>query len=419
MIDDSIPARDAAFARSLAIGTTQMRGSLDFAIDHWASKPGAIQPQVRDALRMSTYEILFMSTPHEVAVDQGVEAVRSVVSRATGLANAVLRRTSESSDEFPWNVSDEPRRTALLTGHPEWLVRMLFSDLGAEVGGAVLAANNTPPPLFVAANPALTDDEGLEYALNSLEAAPAPYGPAGCFRVGNPAPAIASDLLVQHKAFVSDASSQTIAQMCVARPEMRCIEIGAGRGTKTLLLLAHAERLSAKLELTSVDSDARKLDELARRTVKAGFDQPETVAVDASTDALLEAVAPADVVLVDAPCSGLGTLRRHPEKRWDLTPETIAALVALQSSMLDRAAELVRPGGFVVYSTCTLLAAENDTVVDAFLGSDKGSAFTDALEPERVPEEFMKWITAGGRLQTLPTEAGPDGHFAAVLERSV
>ena len=414
----ALAREDAAFARALAIGTTQMLGSLDHAIDRFADKPSRIEPRVRDALRMSTYEILFMGTPHEVAVDQGVEAVRVDTPRASGLANAVLRRVSEHADGFPWHDADDSTRLSLLTGHPEWLVEAVETDLGRESARAMLEADNTPPPLYLASNLMRTTDEELAEALELAGAAPRPYGAPGCLEAGDATSAIASGVFDDLRAVASDAGAQVVAQLALPRSHGHIIEIGAGRGTKTIVLNSHARRLDREVRITCVDIDGRKLDVLRERVVAAGYPAPGIFTLDAAAgpfDPALDSTA--DAVLVDAPCSGLGTLRRHPEKRWTLDPAAVMTLASLGLGMLHNAASLVRPGGFVVYSTCTVLTAENDDVVDAFLASEAGVGFRDeTLEPS-VPEEFRMWVGDRGRLQSMPTIGGPDGHFAAVLRR--
>jgi len=413
-----LSTEDAALARSLTLGTTQMLGSVDFAIDRFANKPSSIEPRVRDALRMSSHEILFMNTPQEVAVHQGVEAVRARTPRATGMANAVLRRISEQRDTFPWVSTDDAEGRSLATGHPLWLVQRLDEDLGTDMAEAMLTADNTPPPLYLSTNPALIDDGQLAATLDAAGASPEPYGPPGCFRIEKPALAIASGVLDEVQAIVSDAAAQSVAQLAVPPEGGTVIEVGAGRGTKSLLVLAHARRLGVPLQLTCIDNDKAKLNVTTERIAAAGYDRQTMLTVDLTTEEIEPSLLDsADAVLVDAPCSGLGTLRRHPEKRWTLDPDSPAALGQLGLTMLRKAASLVRPGGFVVYSTCTVLKVENDEVVDAFLGSAEGKMFADEPFSERVPDDFRAWMTQRDRMQTLPTDGGPDGHFAAVLRR--
>ncbi len=414
----TLSREDAAFARALAIGTTQMLGSLDHAIDRFADKPSRIEPRVRDALRMSANEILFMGTPHEVAVDQGVEAVRVDTPRAAGLANAVLRRISEHAAGFPWHDADDSTRLALLTGHPQWLVEAVETNLGREAAAAMLEADNTPPPLYLATNLARASDEELLEALERADASPRPYGAPGCLEAGDATSAIASGVFDDLRAVASDAGAQVVAQLALPGRDGHVIEIGAGRGTKTIVMHSQGRRLDREVRITCVDIDDRKLDTLRGRVVAAGYPAPAILTTDAAAGPLDPALdSTADAVLVDAPCSGLGTLRRHPEKRWTLEPDAIATMASLGLGMLTNAASLVRPGGFVVYSTCTVLAAENDEVVDAFLASEGGAGFSDEMLESAVPEEFRMWLSDRGRLQTLPTIGGPDGHFAAVLRR--
>jgi 16S rRNA (cytosine967-C5)-methyltransferase len=409
--------QDAALSRVLAIGTVQMLGSLDYAIDRNATRPSRLEPRVRDALRMSAYEILFMATPREVAVHQGVEAVRSASARAAGLGNAVLRRLAEDADTFPWVPTDDIAGQALLTGHPEWLVEALSRDLGQDRARDVLQADNTPPPMYLGANLAFTDDERLGSSLDAADAAPVAFGPPGCYRVDHPAKAVSSDIIETGHAIVSDAAAQTVAQLAVPVDGGTVLEVGAGRGTKTMLIASHALRRGVPVDSTCVDVDSSKLELLASRAAALGLPVPASQVLDAADDYPPEMLGTADAVLIDAPCSGLGTLRRHPEKRWHLEPDSITEMARLGTAMLARAARVVCPGGFVVYSTCTVLRAENDDVVGAFLESEEGEAFELHDLASFVPEEFEMFVDENGRLQGLPTEGGPDGHFAAMLKR--
>jgi 16S rRNA (cytosine967-C5)-methyltransferase len=236
--------------------------------------------------------------------------------------------------------------------------------------------------------------------------------------VGDAAATLASGVFEDLRAVVSDAAAQTVAHLAVPEGGGHVVEAGAGRGTKTIVLLSHAHRAEVELDVTCIDIDQRKLELLAERVVLAGYAAPETHSIDIAQplEASIAGIQ-ADAVLVDAPCSGLGTLRRHPEKRWQLDPDSIGAMSSLGSTMLGNAARLVRPGGFVVYSTCTVLKPENDDVVDEFLASEAGAGFRDSLAESSLPEELRTWLSAQGRLQTLPTIGGPDGHFAAVLRR--
>jgi len=201
---------------------------------------------------------------------------------------------------------------------------------------------------------------------------------------------------------------------------MSIVEVGAGRGTKTLLMQAAAVRDGGPATIYAVDIHEFKSRLLAERLERFGVPGVHSLTGDATSLGSVEGApieGSVDAVLVDAPCSGLGTLRRHPEKRWRVTPADIESLAALGSRLLGAAARLVRPGGFVVYSTCTLADAENAQVIEGFLGSELGSSFRIDSFVDEVPPEWRRFLTPEGFFRSVPEADGPDGHFAVRLVR--
>jgi 16S rRNA (cytosine967-C5)-methyltransferase len=284
-----------------------------------------------------------------------------------------------------------------------------------------MEADNTPAPLFLAANPfAGSFDETFDVLCDD-GASPQRCLPDGCIRAGDPAAAVHGRALREGFAIVADEAAQLVCTFVPVRPGSTVVEVGAGRGTKTLLLQGAAVARGGPAQLFAVDQHEFKSRLLAARL--ASFDVPDVVTLTGdATDLAAIAGIPGhglvDAVLVDAPCSGLGTLRRHPEKRWRVTPNDIDELAALGIRLLSSAASLVRPGGFVVYSTCTLADAENARVIETFLGSELGRGFsTDPLGPE-LTGVWAECSTAEGYFRSLPERDGPDGHFAARLVRS-
>lgn len=412
---------DTSLATRLAYGALQTEGTLDDAIDRYLGGK-RIEPRVRDALRVSTYEILFLNTADRAAVHQGVELVRSVRAQAAGLANAVLRRISEDAAEFPWgDPSVDDAALARLYGHPEWLTSLWVAELGRETAEAVMAADNEPAPLFLAVNEFASNAEEAVAALLADGAQPEPYILPGSFVAGNGGAAVRGKALADGLVIATDAAAQLVSLLVHPSSGQRIVEVGAGRGTKTLLLQARALASGGAARIDAVDLHEFKARLLDVRLSRFGVPGVRTLVGDAADfSAIAGAPEPGtvDAVLVDAPCSGLGTLRRHPEKRWRVTEADVVSLAELGGRLLAEAGRLVRPGGFVVYSTCTLTNAENADVVRAFLASDAGSAFhIDALVDD-VPEEWHRFITDEGFFRSVPEPGGPDGHFAARLVRA-
>jgi 16S rRNA (cytosine967-C5)-methyltransferase len=218
---------------------------------------------------------------------------------------------------------------------------------------------------------------------------------------------------------VADAAAQFAPLALDPRPGQVVVDVAAGRGTKTVLLQAAATAAGGPAHITALDLHAFKTDVLRERLDALHVPGVQVVAGDIADVGSLSGLPPiggADAVLVDAPCSGTGALRRHPEKRWRVTPEQIDELARLQRSMLASAARLVRPGGVVVYSTCSILQQENDSVVGDML-TEGADEFAIRSVADIVPGEWASFVTPEGFFQSLPAAGGPDGHFVAVLAR--
>lgn len=418
-IDKStISAQDRAFATLLTLGVVSSLGSLDEVINRCLASPRDIKPDVRDALRISTYEVIYLRKAPHAAVDQGVELVRAVAPSAAGLANAVLHRILVAADSFPFgDPSKSLDALALLYAFPTWLARSLIEDMGAQAAANLMRASNDPAPLFIHVNALKATDEEVvslfEEAGAKLEPASAGgINPQGCYRVSESR--VLTDGRIRRlfslgKVLVSDAAAQAVAE-CVLElgKPASLLEIGAGRGTKTIMLQSDAQRhFGSQIALTSMDSHAFKTDLLRKRTAEYGVELESVVTGNATR---LDSVLPGrefDMVFIDAPCSGLGTLRRHQDIRWRIDQEKIDELAETGLAMLKSAANHVVKGGFIVYATCTVTYAENNGVVKRFLESPEGSGFK--LAPINGKACFSSKLEPGS----------PDAHFAAKFVRMV
>lgn len=418
-IDNSdLTPQDRAFATKLVLGVVSSWGTLDEVIDRSLRKPTDVQADVRDALRVSTYEILFLDkTPH-AAVDQGVELVRSFAPKAAGLANAVLRKIVDQRTAFPFgDPARDGAACARLHAFPVWLAQKLVTDLGPQAAVEFMKASNEPAPLFVAVNAAKTDEATV---LKAFEEAGERAIPAaidgervpGCLHVPDGRALLAPSvkrLLAQGALIVSDAASQLVAASVLpAQKPASFLEIGAGRATKTILIQSDAQRTySSQIdEYVTLDNHAFKTKLLLERAAQCGVHVAEALTGDALA---LDDLMPGrvfDVVFIDAPCSGLGTLRRHPEIRWRVSPADIAEFARLQVGMLQAAAAHVAVGGTLAYATCTVSHEENNGVVRAFLESKEGASF--ALAP----------INGRGCVATQLFTGASDAHFAVRFTRT-
>lgn len=414
----ALSPEDRAFARALSMGVATTWGTLDEVIDRHLRSASDVKPDVRDALRISVYEILFLHKEDHAAVDQGVELVRSVAPKAAGLANAVLRKVSTGRANFPYG---DPRTDtaafARLYGFPQWICHMLVDLYGHAGAEEFMKASNMPAPLFVAVNAARAKDAAVvaAFAQEGIDLSPVSFGGAplaGCYRAPSTAVATptARDLFANGSILVSDAAAQAIAQLALpASKPARFLEIGSGRGTKTILMQSAAlRRWGSQMSLTCVDSFDFKANLLTTRASQYGILVEDALSVDARDMAAALGDRQFDAVLVDAPCSGLGTLRRHPEIRWKLTRDKVNALSNQAFSMLCEAARYVAPSGQLTYSTCTVTREENELVVREFLGSKAGAAF--AVVPTPTPASKAFFVS-----QLM--QDGCDAHFACRFKR--
>ena len=411
-----LSSSDKSFAALLALGVATCYGTLDEIIDRALAKPADAFEDIRDALRISTYELIFLHKEPHAAIDQGVELVRAVSPCASGLGNAILHRIERSRAAFPYG--DPKSDTAALArayGFSKWLCEQLIADMGAQNAAHFMNASNAPAPLYIAINSITSSAEEVNAAFESAGSKLFDVHVNDtlidfCKRVGNAQsilhPSVKA-LFDQGKIFVSDASAQSIAKHAAQLLEgPKLLEIGCGRGSKTLLLQSHyyaAHKEQAQLD--AVDLHAYKLDIVRERTQHYGVDVHEFYCGNATR---LDSFVPAnsyDVVFVDAPCSGLGTLRRHPEIRWRISADAIQEIAQLELAILKSAAAYVACGGSLVYSTCTTSYCENNGVVKQFLESTEGAAF--ALAPLGSQSCISVELSADG----------PDAHFAVRFKR--
>ena len=415
----SLSPEDRAFARALALGVATTWGTLDEAIDKHLRSPNDVKPDVRDALRVSVYEILFLHKEDHAAVDQGVELVRSVTPKAAGLANAVLRKISTGRANFPYgNPKTDMAAFARLYGFPQWITRELVDLYGHAGAEEFMKASNMPAPLFVAVNSLKATDASVveAFAAEGISLTPVHFGGAplaGCFRAPSTAVATntARELFANGSILVSDAAAQAVAQIALpATKPASMLEIGSGRGTKTILLQSGAQRRwGSQVALTCVDSFDFKANLLKTRAATYGVQVENVISADARNLSALLGSQQFDAVFVDAPCSGLGTLRRHPEIRWKLTRDKVGSLSNTAFAMLCEAARYVASGGQLTYSTCTITREENELVVKEFLESKVGRGFAVVPTPSPGISDYY--------FKPALVSNGCDAHFAARLKR--
>lgn len=415
-----LESADKAFARLLAQGALSLQVTLDALINEVLRTPCDIQDDVRDALRISAYEIIYLHKEDHAAVDQGVELVRSFAPRATGVANYVLHRIVEAKERFP---EGDPKTSleaaARFYGFPQWLAAAIKKDIGTRNAIALMARSLEPAPVYFSANELssshdkiarLLEASGIEFSTHR-SLVPEVHGADLIFELahrGDVGSVAFGALLHDEQVIVSDASAQSIVMRAaeVLPKDARLLEIGAGRGVKTLLFQSECSRCNIQLaEYDALDLSVKKLSVLEERVVKAGGSIASALAHDA-TKPLPVADEAYDLIFIDAPCTGLGTLRRHPEIKARLHKEDAKKLSATSQAMLVQAAPKVKLGGYLMFATCTILKEENEKTVKRFLASPAGSAF-----------EIVPLGAQGTPFFKTPFDTGADLHFAALLQK--
>ncbi len=413
-----LSAPDRALATELVYGTLRWRGRLDFLLGQVLDRDlDKLEPLVASALRVGAYQILMSDRiPASAAVDQSVRSVRAAgVDRASGLVNAVLRRlaSEHARIEFPPLATDPLGHLTHALSVPRWIAERLIERFGVDEAAALAAASNEPPPRTIRANPLRIERDALVRALGETHASTGPtrFAPYGLTLERRGDPGSDRHFLEGHYT-IQDEASQLVVEMVGAGPGQRVLDTCAAPGAKATAL---AERVGPHGRVVALDRHSRRLGLVRRDARRLGLDWIETEERDASRslDDLTQAGA-FDAVLVDAPCSGLGTLRRNPDARWRVEPRDPERLSVLQQSILGQAAGTVRPGGSLVYSTCTLLAEENEGVVEWFLDEHAGFALVDR---DRLPSCVQPLVGSDHFLRCLPHRDGMDGFFAARFER--
>lgn len=399
-----LAGRERAQAMRLAYGAVQRRRTLDWLVDGALDRPAAVETELRDVLRLGAYELVFSDgVPHRAAIDQAVRQARALrgagarASARAGLTNAVLRRVArEGAERLAALEGERPEDLALRHSLPDWLAARLVASLGPDAAGVMQAANE-PAESAVRWNPLRGPRIGLEAELppgwRRDPRVPEAYVLPGPFALED------SAAHARGRAIGQSRASMIPARVLAPRPAERILDLCAAPGAKTthLAALAHGGADITAVELHP--ARARALRELARR-LGARVQVVEGDALD------LPLAGPFDAALVDPPCTGSGVLAARPDARWRRREEALEGLVPLQTGLLARALSLVRPGGRVVYSTCSLLAEENEEVVRAVGGrlEDLSTAFPGLAHPH-LP----------GALLTLPHRDRTDGFFVARL----
>ena len=401
-----LPPRERALATQLAYGTVQRRATLDHVIAALAGRPTSrLDPAVLAALRLGVFQLAFLDrVPAHAAVGESVALVKPDSPRGAGLVNAVLRRAAGEARGIVAALPEgTPAEAALRHSYPEWIAEQWFSTLGAEGARALMAAGNEPAEAALRANTLRIGAAELAGRL-PVASHPADRLAEGLVLDG-PFDAFASPLWEAGLFMPQSRAAMAVARTLDPQPGEQVLDLCAAPGGKTTHLAA---LMGDEGRIVAVERHPGRADALRRTAARMGARSIEVRTADAAVPH-----GTYDRVLADPPCSDLGTLAARPDARWRKAEGVPAELAAEQRRILDAAADAVRPGGVLVYSTCTISPAENERLVDAFLASRGDFA------PERAPSDLPVWDhpTVARYQQTLPHRDGTDGFFIARMRR--
>jgi 16S rRNA (cytosine967-C5)-methyltransferase len=389
----------------LAYGAVQRRATLDYLIESAAERPIAkLDPVALAALRLGSYELAFTSDAPHAAVNDAVELAAS--SAGKGLVNAVLRRLSRDSGALLGALDDAtPAGAATLHSLPAWVVEEWWESLGAQTTRALARRLNEPAEHALRANELLGDAAGLVAALEVRTALPG--DPPEAVILLEPFDAHGSQLWREGRFTPQSRASMIAALALDPQPGERVLDMCAAPGAKTSQIAALMANEGAVLAIERHAGRAQALERTLARM------HARNVTVQVADAGVRAARGPFDRVLLDAPCSGLGTIHSRPDLRWRASPERLRALAVAQARLLSEAARVLAPGGTLVYSTCTISTAENERQIQTLHERHP------ELEPVDLSSRFPTWCDprGGTHLLALPHIQGSDGFFIAALRR--
>ncbi|WCK53037.1 16S rRNA (cytosine(967)-C(5))-methyltransferase RsmB [Aneurinibacillus sp. Ricciae_BoGa-3] len=419
-----LSSRDTNLVTELVYGTLTRLNTIDWMLSRYLSRPSAkLEGWVRNLLRISFYQISYLDRiPDRAVVHEAVEIAKSWGHQGiAGMVNGVLRSRLRQPEkaEIPNNLS-AAKRISLVHSHPEWMVAEWIKRYGMEETERMCEENNLPPEVSLRANSLKTDRDKLAHAIKEqvedASVQPSSVAPEGLVirGTGNIA---ALPAYRQGSCTVQDESSMLVAHAVAPKPGMSVLDTCAAPGGKTTHI---AELMNNQGAITALDIHPHKLDLIADNARRLGLsiiDGRQANAVDADT--ILTGYM-YDRVLVDAPCSGLGVIRRKPDIKWRKTASDTNSIRGIQLEILEAAAKLVKPEGRLVYSTCTVQAEENEDLIQDFLNQHADWELDGGLVQDMPESVRLKYSTLSrGYMQILPHHFHSDGFFIARLKRKI
>jgi 16S rRNA (cytosine967-C5)-methyltransferase len=408
----TLPPRDRALASRLAYGTVAWQRRLDWHLAQLTHRDAAtLDVSVRLILRLGLYQLLCLDrVPPHAAVSTSVDLAKREAPAAAGLVNAVLRRATRDAGKLslPDPAVDPVRHLGVAFSHPDWLVERWRTHLGHDEAARLLAADNDAAPTVLRARRGRRDELIAELASSGVRAVAGEWAP-DAVRVDAVAPHALPGFVAGALTVQSEASQLVVHALGLERG-MRVLDVCAAPGGKTTYA---AELVGESGRVVAFDR--------RRSGVAAAVDAARRLRLRNVLGAVADARRPPlgdarfDRILVDAPCSGLGTLRAHPEVRWTRGPDDVRRLAELQIEILDAAAPHLAAGGVLVYSTCTISVEENDDVVARWMARNPDLERESAAVS--LPPQARELVDATGALRTFPHRHGLDGFYAVRVRR--
>ena len=415
--DAALSERDRALLTELAYGTLRWRGKIDARLNLYLRDPiGDTDPFIRNLLRVAFYQLLFLDKiPNYAAVNEAVQLAKvHGGNKVAGFANAVLRSFLRENDKTAAAPSTNDWQAILATehSHPRWLVKKWLDYFDREETEALMRANNTITPLVLRVNSLRSSRETVLALLaeSGISAVATRWSPAGIW-VKSRSPVNRLPGFQEGLFQVQGEASQLISYLLSPQRGERILDACAAPGGKTTHI---AELMADTGELIALDKSEKGIEKIRENIARLRLTSVCAAKGDVSHQLPAKLGSPYDRILVDAPCSGLGTLRSHPEIKWHRNETDIKRLSDLQERIVDRVVHHLKPGGVLVYSTCTLNKDENENVIRDFLERHKEFVLDDAAN--YLPEEASS-LVCGSYFLALPHRHDTDGFFAARMSK--
>ncbi len=409
--------QDKKLITEIVYGTLRMRGRLDWVIERlYRGKFNTMDVSVRNILRTALYQMLFTERiPDFAIVNEAVEITKKMRRKGSGLVNAILRNFIRKKDQiaYPEMGKDPAHYISIVHSHPLWMVKKWIEMFGVEETAALCRANNQVPPVVLRVNTLKTTRESSkeELSQHGFEVNETIFSPDGLIISSPPTPVRETDCYTSGRIQFQDEASQLITRLVSPKAGDNILDICAGMGGKTTHLAAVMENRGRILAL---DINKKKIDALCKNASRLDAAIVDAQVGDAREEPGKASLESFDRILIDAPCTGLGTLRRNPEIKWRTLPEDARKCSVVQKAILENAAACLKKGGYLIYSTCTITKEENEAVIADF--TNRHPDFICNRPPDTINSRL---VDDRGYFRSYPHRHGTDGFFGAVLVKDM